>query len=409
MRSHSWVFDPDYFAEKMLQQSFCFGSGGSDNGGGSGNDSPAPVTNPTTERGRGAEPPAATGRNFTQASRDDRDPARDALVNIVTSTVANPMGDSTRADPGNITAARTTQRDEAEIQRFVEEMAADPAPQQVLNRDAATALQLQMMGGLPDELSFNTPFNSAGDDDGLSTPSVVSNIPTAPVRKPPQRPIVGTPEMGFTDMMLSGAQRPNPAGFQARYGAEAPNVEAYVGADGGFQVPSVLRALGAKTARDHLMSGTGQPVYYPGTDEIAGTFSTGPFGGVVYSGDQFEGGDGPYQSLTSPPPKQEGGADTFVSPQVNPLTGTEQCPDGYEFDEDLQACKMKSERTTTAPATDGERFYRATTLDAAPVNTPAGFDFAAANRNFVNSFAYNPLNYRKPMDLTGFSKVSGLL
>jgi hypothetical protein len=404
MRSHSWVFDPDYFAEKMLQQSFCFGSGGSDNGGGGGNDSPAPVTNPTTERGRGAEPPAATGRNFTQASsnnqsnRDDNSP-RDTMMDVV--TLGNPAA--------NTRNNQISQRDEAEIQRFVEGMAADPAPQQVLNRDAATALQLQMMGGLPDELSFNTPFNSAGEDDGLSTPSVVSNIPTAPVRKPPQRPIVGTPEMGFTDMMLSGAQRPNPAGFQARYGAEAPNVEAYVGADGGFQVPSVLRALGVKTARDHLMSGTGQPVYYPGTDEIAGTFSIGPFGGVVYSGDQFEGGDGPYQSLTSPPPKQEGGADTFVSPQVNPLTGTEQCPDGYEFDEDLQACKMKSDRTTTAAATDGERFYRATTLDAAPVNTPAGFDFAAANRNFVNSFAYNPLNYRKPMDLTGFSKVSGLL
>lgn len=404
MRSHSWVFDPDYFAEKMLQQSFCFGSGGSDNGNGGGNDSPAPVTNPTTERGRGAEPPAATGRNFTQASNnnqsnsDDNSP-RDTMMDVV--TLGNPAA--------NTRNNQISQRDEAEIQRFVEEMAADPAPQQVSNRDAATALQLQMMGGLPDELSFNTPFNSAGDDDGLSTPSVVPNIPTAPVRKPPQRPIVGTPEMGFTDMMLSGAQRPNPAGFQARYGAEAPNVEAYVGADGGFQVPSVLRALGAKTALDHLMSGTGQPVYYPGTDEIAGTFSTGPFGGVVYSGDQFEGGNGPYQSLTSPPPKQEGGADTFVSPQVNPLTGTEQCPDGYEFDEDLQACKMKSERTTTAPATDGERFYRATTLDAAPVNTPAGFDFAAANRNFVNSFAYNPLNYRKPMDLTGFSKVSGLL
>jgi hypothetical protein len=101
--------------------------------------------------------------------------------------------------------------------------------------------------------------------------------------------------------------------------------------------------------------------------------------------------------------------DPIVPLQQNPLTGTEQCPDGYEFDEDLQACKMKSERKTGTRDTSGERYYRATSLDNAPANVPAGFDFAAANRNFVNSFAYNPLNYRKPMGLDGFSKVSGLL
>jgi len=70
---------------------------------------------------------------------------------------------------------------------------------------------------------------------------------------------------------------------------------------------------------------------------------------------------------------------------------------------------MKSERKTGTRDTSGERYYRATSLDNAPANVPAGFDFAAANRNFVNSFAYNPLNYRKPMGLDGFSKVSGLL
>lgn len=101
--------------------------------------------------------------------------------------------------------------------------------------------------------------------------------------------------------------------------------------------------------------------------------------------------------------------DPIVPLQQNPLTGTEQCPDGYEFDEDLQACKMKSERKTGTRDTSGERYYRATSLDNAPANVPAGFDFAAANRNFVDSFAYNPLNYRKPMGLDGFSKVSGLL
>jgi hypothetical protein len=121
-----------------------------DGGGGGGND--APQTNPgSRERGRGTEPPAATGRNFRQATRDDRDPARDALVNIVTSTVANPMGDSTRADPGNIIPARTTQRDEDEIQRFVESMPTGPStaapiaampPERAANNQAELVRQL---------------------------------------------------------------------------------------------------------------------------------------------------------------------------------------------------------------------------------------------------------------------------
>ena len=116
------ILDDDYYQRRF----YCFGGDGGGGGGGGGND--GPQTNPgSRERGRGAEPPAATGRNFRQATRDDRDPARDALVNIVTSTVANPMGDSTRADPGNIIAARTTQRDEDEIQRFVESMDTGPS------------------------------------------------------------------------------------------------------------------------------------------------------------------------------------------------------------------------------------------------------------------------------------------
>jgi hypothetical protein len=132
----------------LVENRICFKG---DGGGGGGNDSPAPVTNPTVERGRGAEPAAATGRNFRQATRDDRNPARDALVNIVTSTVANPMGDSTRADPGNIIAARTTQRDEDEIQRFVESMPTGPStaapiaampPERAANNQAELVRQL---------------------------------------------------------------------------------------------------------------------------------------------------------------------------------------------------------------------------------------------------------------------------
>jgi hypothetical protein len=53
----------------LVENRICFKG----DGGGGGADSPAPVTNPgSRERGRGAEPPAATGRNFSQASQQNQ-------------------------------------------------------------------------------------------------------------------------------------------------------------------------------------------------------------------------------------------------------------------------------------------------------------------------------------------------
>ena len=37
-----------------------------------------------------------------------------------------------------------------------------------------------------------------------------------------------------------------------------------------------------------------------------------------------------------------------VPPVANPMTGTSQCPDGYTFDEDLQACRRKTKRELQA-------------------------------------------------------------
>lgn len=53
----------------LVENRICFKG----DGAGGGADSPAPVTNPgSRERGRGAEPPAATGRNFSQASQQNQ-------------------------------------------------------------------------------------------------------------------------------------------------------------------------------------------------------------------------------------------------------------------------------------------------------------------------------------------------
>ena len=86
------------------------------------------------------------------------------------------------------------------------------------------------------------------------------------------------------------------------------------------------------------------------------------------------------------------------------------CPEGYVFDEGLQACRLKTDgdadsSTASAAPNTGDVYYRETALDAAPANLPTDFDFDAANRRFTESYGYRPLFYQNPMDTTGFTKL----
>ena len=103
----------------------------------------------------------------------------------------------------------------------------------------------------------------------------------------------------------------------------------------------------------------------------------------------------------------DGGEET-VPPVTNPLTGVTRCPEGYIFDDDLQACRVDTGRKKKADdkASSGERFFRQTALDIAPSNLPSGFDFDAANRRFTSGFAVNPSNFNRPPTLTGFTPFS---
>jgi len=172
-------------------------------------------------------------------------------------------------------------------------------------------------------------------------------------------------------------------------------------------------------ARQILDAQTAQPSGIP-TTNLTGIYTEGndPMGNVrgftdfgpelpfigptqVYTG--F--GDNPF----APPTMQDDGETT--PPVTNPLTGRSQCPDGYVFDEDLQACRRKTKRELQAdngtggdssrPA--GDMFFRRTSLDDAPANLPSGFDFDAANRAFTQSFAVRPSFFQRPPDLTGFT------
>ena len=126
--------------------------------------------------------------------------------------------------------------------------------------------------------------------------------------------------------------------------------------------------------------------------------NTGPFGSFVYTG------------TNNPNASADTSSDDTVPPQTNPLTGAQQCPDGYIFDDFLQACRpmTRSEKgiNTGGTGTTSDMFYRQTALDTAPTNLPSGFDFDAANRRFTQSYAYRPDFYRSPMSLTGFTRLS---
>lgn len=179
-------------------------------------------------------------------------------------------------------------------------------------------------------------------------------------------------------------------------------------AENAYGAPSLAgKALGAvggynlQNIQDKIAAG-GRPVL----DEngvVQGVFHEGLFGMEVYSGNPVAGIEGTgYQ------------ADGFggdPDPIENPLTGEKECPEGYFFDEDLQACRMGSAAASddsvapvTAPATGA--YYRPTGLETASAFTPAGFDYDAANSAFLDSYAYRPENYQDPMSLNGFKQIT---
>jgi hypothetical protein len=102
-----------------------------------------------------------------------------------------------------------------------------------------------------------------------------------------------------------------------------------------------------------------------------------------------------------------GETETIKPATTNPVSGQPVCPDGYRFDDDLQACRLDTSRPSMPsnpnPFPSGDAYYRATSLDQAPMNVPSGFDFNNANQNFVNQFAYRPANFTNQMGLSGFT------
>jgi len=94
----------------------------------------------------------------------------------------------------------------------------------------------------------------------------------------------------------------------------------------------------------------------------------------------------------------------------NPMTGKEQCPDGYVFDNDLQACRLKTRADDVAGTPkdpvdmNAPAFTRNySLLNTTPRNVPQGFDFNQANQNFMSRFATRPSIFKQPPNLLGFT------
>lgn len=110
-------------------------------------------------------------------------------------------------------------------------------------------------------------------------------------------------------------------------------------------------------------------------------------------------------------------APEVTAPIQDPATGQQRCPDGYIFDEDLNACRLAPMDVTATTATPGEAYARTGLLDVAPEGLldfqqryGAGFgtpmDFEAANLAFRRQGATYPEYFRTAPKLDGYTLLS---
>ena len=116
--------------------------------------------------------------------------------------------------------------------------------------------------------------------------------------------------------------------------------------------------------------------------------------------------------------RREGeGEPEIVSTVTDPMTGQEKCPDGYIFDEDLQACRLAPMERVATDTTPGEAYARMGLLDVAPEGLMgfrerygAGFgtpmDFGAANLAFRRQGATYPEYFQTPPKLDGYTLLT---
>ena len=112
-------------------------------------------------------------------------------------------------------------------------------------------------------------------------------------------------------------------------------------------------------------------------------------------------------------PDDDNTSNETTPPVMNQITGKSQCPEGYVFDNQLQACRLKTRSddqlgTPKDPPDGGQMFARNySLLNQTPMNVPQGFDYNAMNTNFMNRFGTRPSIFKRQPNLLGFTPFGG--
>ena len=219
---------------------------------------------------------------------------------------------------------------------------------------------------------------------------------------------------GSAPVVMQTAPTFDNSDFNFANSRSAENLQNMANITGGF-MPIVDNVVGALSGASGTLKSLNQG-YVPEFDKDGNIIDVRDFS---FGSDQTEGyigGQSPYltniygnnpDNINMNNNDSGNDAPQVVRPTQNPVSGQPVCPDGYRFDDDLQACRLDTSSpnrpTNPNPFPSGDAYYRATSLDQAPVNAPSGFDFNSANQNFIDGFAYRPANFTNQMGLNGFT------
>lgn len=167
-----------------------------------------------------------------------------------------------------------------------------------------------------------------------------------------------------------------------------------------FGVPTIAGSLGSflsnrylDVLESNLLGGGVQDFTVdPVTGKLTEVFTKDPFGFTVRTGDdlmpKFDDGKGP---------------DT-VAATYNPVTGEQQCPDGYVFDASLQACRVAAPLANVGETVGGTGFdYQPGTyarmglLDEAPIGLEQFASTYGTGFGTAPDYEAANLAYRKPV------------
>ena len=168
----------------------------------------------------------------------------------------------------------------------------------------------------------------------------------------PMGPTIAPPLMFGEGNNMQGPRAPGQAAYPIAYSTFTPgqrgSLNEYLmagpGNDPSLGVgPALMRLLGAKTRYEQLSSGDYRPVFVG--DDLYGSFGEGPFGGMVYTGRTLPPDVAAEYGIPGYDAPGSDDSEAVVAPVVDPVTNAKECPEGYIFDEDLQACRLD----TSAP------------------------------------------------------------